>query len=335
MRRWADELKEFKTKINLTAYAAHCGYELDLRSSSKNSPVMRHPNGDKVIIAKRGDWIYFSVRDPSDSGSIIDFVANRTGRNLGEIRKELRQWTYTDGSPLHRIDPKSYVHNVEPVSTDLLKVRSRYAGMKPIDGLHEYLENVRGIPPILLGAEMLVDRIRTDRRKNAVFPHFDCSGEVTGYEIKNEGFTGFASGGTKGLWYTRATSAVERLVIAETAIDALSYAALNGAHNLRLASIAGQMSPLQRDLVGRAIKKLPVGAIVVLALDNDDGGDALAEDLRAIYQHAGGPDLGLQEDRPPERGSDWNDQLRAQSQSMKLQTAPMTLSRPRPRKYKR
>ena len=32
-----------------------------------------------------------------------------------------------------------------------------------------------------------------------VFPHFDREGPC-GYEIKNQGFAGFAVGGTKGLW---------------------------------------------------------------------------------------------------------------------------------------
>ena len=34
------------------------------------------PGGDKIVIAQDEDqhWIYFSVRDDSDNGSIIDFV---------------------------------------------------------------------------------------------------------------------------------------------------------------------------------------------------------------------------------------------------------------------
>jgi hypothetical protein len=64
------ELKRFKTEINLTEYAASEGYEIDEKESSRNSVVMRHPSGDKVIVARGFDrhWIYFSVRNDRDNG---------------------------------------------------------------------------------------------------------------------------------------------------------------------------------------------------------------------------------------------------------------------------
>jgi len=46
------ELEYFKTSINLTEFAASRGYFLDSRESSRNSAVMRHPDGDKIIIAR-------------------------------------------------------------------------------------------------------------------------------------------------------------------------------------------------------------------------------------------------------------------------------------------
>ncbi len=64
---------------------------------------------------------------------------------------------------------------------------------------HPYLENERSIPIDLLTSERFLGRIKIDARGNAVFPHFDAEG-LTGYELKNSNFTGFASGGTKALW---------------------------------------------------------------------------------------------------------------------------------------
>ena len=88
------ELDAFKREINLTEYAAACGYELDHAASSRCSAVLVHGNGDKVVVAKDldGHWIFFSVRDDQDNGTIIDFVQRRTGGSLGEVRKELRPW---------------------------------------------------------------------------------------------------------------------------------------------------------------------------------------------------------------------------------------------------
>ena len=57
-----EELEIFKTRINLSEYAAFCGYVLDRSASSRNSAVMKHPNGDKVVVARDrdGHWISFA-----------------------------------------------------------------------------------------------------------------------------------------------------------------------------------------------------------------------------------------------------------------------------------
>jgi hypothetical protein len=90
-----DELEQFKTLVNLSEFAAARGFELDRRESSRNSAVMRHPDGDKIIIARNGEnanWIFFSVRDERENGTIIDFIQRREGINLGQVRKILRNW---------------------------------------------------------------------------------------------------------------------------------------------------------------------------------------------------------------------------------------------------
>ena len=58
------ELESFETGIDLRAYAAEQGYQLDRKESWRGSSVMRHPNGDKVIIKRGSDshYVYFSVR---------------------------------------------------------------------------------------------------------------------------------------------------------------------------------------------------------------------------------------------------------------------------------
>lgn len=50
------ELEKFKTEIDLRAYAAGHGYELDRNESYTGSAVMRNPNADKIIIKRDADW---------------------------------------------------------------------------------------------------------------------------------------------------------------------------------------------------------------------------------------------------------------------------------------
>lgn len=86
------ELEKFKTDINLIEYAIKHGYCL-LSNKSKGQQVALQKDEDVIIIVKNksnNNFIYINPSDPSDKGTIIDFVKSRKGLNLGEIRKELR-----------------------------------------------------------------------------------------------------------------------------------------------------------------------------------------------------------------------------------------------------
>jgi hypothetical protein len=39
-------------------------------------------------------WIYFTIGEDTDNGSIIDFVQKRKGGNLGDVRRALRPWLF-------------------------------------------------------------------------------------------------------------------------------------------------------------------------------------------------------------------------------------------------
>jgi len=213
------ELERFKTDINLTEYAAVQGYALIRHESSRNSAVMKHPNGDKIIVAKAEDqhWIYFSIRDDLDNGSIIDFVQKRQRCSLGQVRQILRTWI---GGDHPRLFPKNHTMQLEPSSKDRQKVISTYGRMSEITE-HSYLES-RAVGKECLTDRRFIGRVRMDERGNAVFPHYDERG-LCGYEIKNRNFTGFASGGEKGLWVSNMFPEDECLVITEATIDALSF----------------------------------------------------------------------------------------------------------------
>ena len=313
------ELEAFKSRINLSEYAAAQGYDVDRRSSSRNSVGMTHGDGDKIIIGMGHDdhWVYFSVRDPADNGSIIDFDQRRRGGTLGDVRKRLRPWIGGGSSTRTALPARppasSYVERLEPIVTDLDAVQREYNAAERVVGQHPYLTTVRHIPAALLASDRFAGRVRSDPRGNALFPHWNEHKQVCGFEKRNDGFTGFASGGIKGLWCSNATDQDKRLVIAETAIDALSYAALFGYDDARFFSIAGQMNPKQPALLNRAIQAMPQGGQVVLAVDHDEGGQAIGEYIEPIFNHVyrvlGRSDLSLVTDHPPTAGQDWNNVL--------------------------
>lgn len=297
------ELHRFKTAINLTEFAASQGYELDRKESSRHSATMRHPNGDKVIIARQeggGDWIYFSVRNDRDNGSIIDFAQHREGGSLGQVRKTLRAWL---GDTRPRPPLPHYVADLLPISRDRAGVLAAWERASPCAGL-PYLAG-RGITADLLALPRFAGRVRVDARQNALFPHYDHGG-LCGYEIKNAGFTGFAPQGTKGLWYSVAHSTDGELVLVESAIDAYSYHALQGGQWSRYMSTGGTLNPEQPTLLRAAMERLAAGAVVMLAFDHDEGGEALAEQVRALAP------AGREVRRvlpPVGEGKDWNEAL--------------------------
>ena len=309
-RNWADELERFKSHINLTEYMAAQGYKLDKAESSRHSAVMRGPGDDKIIIAKGqdGHWVYFSVRDEADNGSIIDFVQRRQGLNLGQVRRELRPWV---GEAAERPRPaiEHYARTVLPSSPDRQRVACALAKAPPIER-HPYLEG-RGIEAKTLADPRFAGMVRLDSRGNAVFPHYDREG-LSGYELKNHGFTGFSKGGIKALWHSMNLGQEQRLVITESAIDALSHAQLYPDPNTAYISLGGSPSPAQMELARSAIAKAQNrGSKVVMGTDNDPEGEKIAKRFSDGYSSI--------ERELPAYGKDWNEQIKHEMEQAKKQ----------------
>lgn len=302
------ELERFKTDIDLIAFAASRGYISDRRESSQNCEVMRTTNGDKIVIVKHLDnkgaehWVYYCVRDARDNGTVIDFLQWRGGGTLGHIRKTLREWL---GSP--RPAPAGVtIRKLLPVSHDRAAVLLAWERARPCLNI-PYL-TARGLGPEVLILPQFAHCIRTDERGNALFPHYDWEG-LCGFEVKNKGFTGFSAGGSKGLWFSKAKAGASRLVLAESAIDAMSYHVVNPDAEARYLSIGGTMNHGQPELIRSAMEKLPPGSEVILAFDHDEGGEALTEEVTALAPSS----VGVRRVLPPVgMGKDWNEVLKQQ-----------------------
>lgn len=302
------ELERFRHDINLVAFAASKGYTRDDRESSRSCCMMRHANGDKIAIGRAGDghWQFYSFRDDKDNGDVIQFVQNRAGGRaaypLGAVRKELRAWTHTE-----RELPRDARRSLEPIIVDRAAVAAEVAKSSVL-GTHPYLES-RGLISKTLASARFRGSWRMDagHHGNVIFPHYDAQG-LSGFEVKNRGFTGFSKGGCKGLWSSLASPGDQRLVITESAIDALSYHQINPHPRTRYASLGGAQNPGQPALLERAISWMPAGSTIVAATDNDKAGHAFAKSIADIC--AKHPHVSF-ERHAPKLGKDWNDHLQA------------------------
>lgn len=299
------ELERFKTQINLLEYAiAEHGYEVDRSESSRNNVVLRLGN-DKISVNRsstNGHWIYWSTRNDSDGGSIIDFLQNRGGGTLGSVRQRLRP--HVSGISISN-RASTYIPQLKSSSPDLEQMLKAYHRTESCP-LHPYLINKRKIPEETLNHPIFKGRIRKDFRENVIFPHFDSDG-LCGYSIKNKGFSGFSANGRRGLWCSHFSKANNRLVIAESAIDALSYFALGKGTKSNFISTEGQPGSLQFELMKRAFTKLLPGSEIVVATDNDNAGTRFYEQVESLFLSLCMMTVTLSRDIPI--GKDWNEDL--------------------------
>lgn len=295
----------FKQSVNLSHFAAGQGYELDRKKSTRSSLVMRHANGDKIIVSKKGaNWVYFSVSNDTDNGTIVDFIANRTAKTLPDIGRELAAWSGGAGAlPVYSLP------DVQEQVYDLERIRRAFQWMKPATA-HPYLLETRQIPADVLKDSRFVGRIFQDRYGNVVFPHQNGQG-ICGLELKNHDKGVFMRGSEKALWLGNINPADTSLMLAEAAIDALSHFALFRPLNASYGAVSGGMKDSQFDCLVDIIQKMPRLAKIVLAVDHDQGGEKIA---KRIETHLARKFTGeIVRHIPEQEGMDWNDVLRAQT----------------------
>ena len=134
--------------------------------------------------------------------------------------------------------------------------------------------------------------------------HRTVQGRTTGWEMRGPSFKGFAKGATKTLFWIGTSEVCNRAAVTESAIDALSLAAIEGwPVGTLYASTGGGYGPE----TARALQAfLPSRATLVAATDRGTGGELLASRL---YELAASEDAGFERLCP--QAKDWNDQLRA------------------------
>ena len=312
----SEELERFKTEINLVDYAQNNGYQPDKKKSSVNCIVLKDNQGDKILIGlDRTDrhYFYYSITNETDKGSIIDFVQKRKNLNLGEVRKELRPWiqqnsnltnSKVNSKAKNKVDKKSEIKLI-PTDKNRTQITVQIEQHKTINN-HPYL-NQRGIKKSTINDPRFKSTIYQDKRNNLIFPHKDREG-TCGYEIRNQNFKGFSTGGTKGLWTSKSGSKDKQLVICESPIDCLSYHQLFPNEQTRYFATSGTLSEKQKDLLRTAFENInQKGGEIIIATDRDEPGKKISQELIKIA-----PKAAQISRHVPNYQKDWNEALQAQ-----------------------
>jgi len=296
------DFSRFKAEINLTQYAAHLGYEIDRRKSTRSSVAMKG-GADKIIISRRaGIWVYFSVTDDGDNGTIINFAQNRTGKNIREIGQELQGWISGSVNPP---ELKTYAHEIIEQEYDPSRVVRIFKGCRAVK-YHAYLER-RGLTSNVLSSARFAGRIYKDRYQNAAFPHYGSHG-VCGLELKNAEKAVFVRGSEKTLWRSNIREGDCCLILAEAVIDALSYFSLFPDKHSVYGATGGGLSPEQMRLIGAFLDQRPEIQSVRIIADNDKGGDRLSDKIQSAIKESSFSG-NIARHSPDVCGQDWNDVL--------------------------
>ncbi|WP_245642374.1 DUF3991 and TOPRIM domain-containing protein [Neokomagataea thailandica] len=177
-----------------------------------------------------------------------------------------------------------------------------------------YLAQERGLPDAIIRRAISTDCLR-DGYHAAWFCHRDAHGNVCGAELRGPDTHLHLTGTVKTLFRfkPKVSAVIRRLVVAESAIDALSVAALDpepSADTLYV-SVGGGIGPETEKAIKAHLAEMVTvpGAVLVVATDVDEAGDRYADRLYALAM-----DADVDSDRlfPPNRLNDFNDALRAQ-----------------------
>jgi len=299
------ELNRFKTNINLAEFATAFGYYKDKEKSSINAPVMRHENGDKIIIGKDrsdGHYIYFNPNDEGDSGTVIDFVKNRTGETLGYIRKRLRSW-------LHNPQPQENIP-VKASTKDALRIANIWSA---IEETTSPFDSHWGVHHVTLDRLQRMRNVKRGKDHEYYFALSDLNG-ICGIERRTREDKHIISGSTKGVFVDGEIKEAKEIVIFESPVDMISYMELHNqiydTDRYYVCTMGSIGESAEKSL--EAIFDYNKDANIIVAVDNDQGGDTITEKIATILSRVDGNISRASRHKPTTK--DWNDDLKAEKQ---------------------
>jgi hypothetical protein len=291
---------QVKKDINLMDLVLTLGYQHN-RAKSGSDPEKGKfhtfdyhgkPTIDQVIIYKAtsGDYLYFNRADDRDRGTVIDFIKHRLehpripgitaepGANIwASVIANARRFLNLPAQERHT--SQALQQQMEPVQKTDKFIPDFLQQTAPLTDA-TYL-HARGLTKETLTNAAFTGRILNHvhagtsktgqpyRFVNIAFPQVYKDG-IVGLEIKSHGFKGQAANSlnASALWLSNFTPKTNALIVAESAIDALSHFQLKQPTNALYASTSGQLTDNKVTEIKRLVENLNLKK-VCLAFDNN------------------------------------------------------------------
>lgn len=290
------DIDRLKSAVLCTTLLEKNGWKVDLRESTPRAIKYRRGDGEIIIVVYNGKGWF----DPTSEakGDVLSLARLLGAPDFGSALKIVAE--------LVGIEPAAPAWQRKSRWANDESLASRWVRRPPLaegSAAWNYLTGTRGIPPDII-ARVAADGLLREGPKGTIWAgHTNQCGRIVGWEERGPDWRGFSRGGSKTLFVFGEEQA-KRLCIVEAAIDAMSFAALEGSRdNTLYASTGGGWSPSTVEMIS-AFAARP-GVQVVAACDANDQGDRYAARLKEIAAVAGASFMR----RWPE-AEDWNDQLR-------------------------
>lgn len=294
---------QVKKDINLVDLVLTLGYQYNRanngsaieKSKFHTFDYKGKPSLDQVIIYKApsGDYLYFNRADDRDKGSVIDFLKHRIenpriegitaapGKNIwARVIENAKCFLHLPAAE-RRTSPQLQ-ERMEPVQRDEKYVPEFLQKTMPLTNT-VYL-NSRGITDDTLNSVYFAGRILNQVHEgigrggqpykfvHTAFPQLYHSG-IVGLEIKANGFRGQAADSlnSAALWLSNTTTKTNTLVVAESAIDALSHYQLKQPTNSLYASTSGQLTDNKVTEIKRLIENQALKTVKLAMANNLKG----------------------------------------------------------------
>jgi hypothetical protein len=289
------ELDELRDRVDCRTVLERAGWTLDKEGSTQHAPKYRNGPSQIVIVTHDGRGWFDPLNDAR--GDVLALAQHVWGGNIGHARKSLR--------PLAGIAPA-----LVPVSRDkkpaepfdAVRVWDRARRLATASAGLRYLTEARGLPVGIVAQAHREGLLREGIYGTVWALHRTDELTPCGWEMRGPQYKGFSKGGDKALFWLGELATAQRVAVTESAIDALSLAALEQMREgTAYVSTGGGFGPPTADTLRRL---LPNGARLIAATDRGQGGELLADRLEDLARDCC---AGFGRLRP--EAKDWNEQL--------------------------
>lgn len=268
--------QDFRSEISIIDLARSIGYHQDVSKGNKWPVLVNEYNGDKIIIVNpqsSSNQGYFNPNNDKDKGTLINFIKNRLGHDF--TKEQLQSESSNINKILYDFQNLSLPEYSSYQQMEQIQSSFSTSGLQPL-AEPDYLIS-RGITKDVLFSAAFNGRIfnsSTGGFANIAFPFYDIQEKVVGIELRNADYKKFVTGSLRGnsIWHSNIPPILNRIVIAESVIDALSYHQLKHSENTLYVSIGGALGIGQIECI-KSLKNNTSNTVqLISAVDNDKEG---------------------------------------------------------------